>query len=139
MERVETAQHPIPRDWLRSVRAETERSCGLGEAGQLGCGPSPPRLALGARTLQRSSLAPVQYIQQLVLQQLPASSWLIPACIPGVVSFLVATENAEKNRAFGPTELVLGSLPPSSSSPTRFALAQTEASVFSKFGAQHHI
>lgn len=37
--------------------------------------------------------------------KLPASSWLIPACVPGVGSFLVATGNAEKNQAFSPMEL----------------------------------
>lgn len=89
--------------------------------------------------LQGSCSAPVQCIQQLALHQLPTSSWLIPACVPGVGSSLVATGNAKKNWVFGPTELMLETLPPSSSPPTRFALAQTEASAFSKFGAQHHI
>lgn len=86
-------------------------------------------LALGVRTLRGSGLAPVQRIQQL-----PLPSWLIL----GGGSFLVATENA-KNWAFGPVDLVLESLPPSCSPPTRFALGQIEASAFSKFGARHHI
>lgn len=37
--------------------------------------------------------------------KLPAFSWLIPACVPGVGSFLVATRNAEKKQAFSPVEL----------------------------------
>lgn len=37
--------------------------------------------------------------------KLPAFSWLIPVCVPGVGSFLVATRNAEKNQAFSPVEL----------------------------------
>lgn len=37
--------------------------------------------------------------------KLPAFSWLIPACVPGVGSFLVAPGNAEKNQAFSPVEL----------------------------------
>lgn len=95
-----TASHPEGPAMLCQSRNRHYRS--LGGAGQLSCGLFPPRLALGARTLQESSLAPVQCIQQLLLQQLLTSSWLIPARIPGVGSFLVATENAEKNGNLAP-------------------------------------
>lgn len=37
--------------------------------------------------------------------KLPVFSWLIPACVPGVGSFLGAPGNAEKNQVFSPVEL----------------------------------
>lgn len=37
--------------------------------------------------------------------KLPAFSWLIPACVPGLGRFLVAAGNAEKNQAFSLVEL----------------------------------
>lgn len=62
----------------------------------------PSKAGSGSRDTAGAEFGPSSVHPAL---KLPAFSWLIPMCVPGIGSFLVTTRNAEKNQAFSPVEL----------------------------------